>query len=128
MNTTAKVIVAAVAVALVVAGIVTMSLAARRANTVIVHMVGSSVHFRAYLREPIMVGATGIGSSKLDTVSLMAPRGYRVYSVRIDPKTFKIQSREEMHPSRVNTSEGPDFQIHDVFGMKDDEEYILLDK
>lgn len=128
MNTTAKVVVAAVAVALVDAGIVTMSLAAFRGNTVIVHMVGTSVHFRAYLRDTIMVMGEERGSRKLDTVSLMAPRGYRVYSVKIDPKTFIRQSREEMHPSRVTTSKGPDFQIYDVSGLKDVEEYIMLDK
>jgi hypothetical protein len=128
MDTTAKVLVAAVAVALVVAGIVTISLAARRGNAssigkaVIVNFVGTAVAFRADVREPIAMMANP-GESRI--ASLTAPKGYRVHTVQLNDKTYEFHSPKLMHPSRVVTKTGDDFEIHDV-EQKYELEWVLL--
>jgi len=128
MDKTAKVIVAAVALALVVAGIVTISLAARRGSAsslgkaVIVNFVGTAVAYIADIREPIVLMADQ-GESRI--ASLTAPKGYRVHTVQFNERTYEFHSPKLMHPSRVVTKTGDDFEIHDI-EQKYEVEWVLL--
>ena len=131
MDKTAKVLVAVVAVALVVAGIVTISLAARRGNSslsinnaAIVNFVETGIAFRADIREPFLLAAD---PGKLGVVSMMAPKGYRVFTLQFNDLKYEFHSPKLMHPSRVLTKTVDDFEIHDV-RMKYEIEWVMLKK